>query len=128
MVTIEALIDTTVVVDLLRGYPIADNWLKPRYGKLGIAAITWLEVVRGAERKSEQRRCIDVMQRFPIIYPNQTDFEWSMRQFATYYPSHKSDINDCLIASIAYRLNVPLFTHNLKHIRPVLGDLAQSPY
>lgn len=36
--------------------------------------------------------------------------------------------NDCLIASVAYRLKVPLYTHNLKDMTPIIGNLAVKPY
>jgi predicted nucleic acid-binding protein len=42
--------------------------------------------------------------------------------------SHGVGIMDCLIASVSYRLQVPLYTRNLKHFTPLLGALAQTPY
>jgi predicted nucleic acid-binding protein len=35
---------------------------------------------------------------------------------------------DCLIASTAGRLGLPLFTRNLKHFVPLIDPLAQAPY
>ncbi len=37
-------------------------------------------------------------------------------------------MNDYQIASIAYRLQIPLDTHNLKDMKPMVGELAQKPY
>lgn len=37
-------------------------------------------------------------------------------------------MNDCLIAAPAQRLGVPLYTRNLKHFSPLLGDLAVMAY
>jgi hypothetical protein len=30
--------------------------------------------------------------------------------------------------SVAYRLRVPLYTHNLKDMTPMIGNLAVKPY
>jgi predicted nucleic acid-binding protein len=45
-----------------------------------------------------------------------------------YELSHGVGMMDCLIASVSYRLQLPLYTHNLKHFAPLLNDLAQKPY
>ncbi len=42
--------------------------------------------------------------------------------------SHGLDSMDCLIASANHRLGIPLYTCNLKHFTPLLGDLAHKPY
>jgi hypothetical protein len=39
-----------------------------------------------------------------------------------------SVVIDCLIAAPSHRLNVPLYTMNLKHFTPLLGALAVRPY
>ncbi len=43
--------------------------------------------------------------------------------------SHGAAMNDCLIASVCHRLQVPLYTHNLKDMRILIGaELAVKPY
>lgn len=39
--------DTSIVVDLLRGYPLAQTWLIGQQG-LGVCRAVWLEVFEGA--------------------------------------------------------------------------------
>lgn len=51
-----------------------------------------------------------------------------MEQIENYRLSHGVATNDCLIASVAYRLQVPLYTHNLKDMTSILGKLAVKPY
>jgi predicted nucleic acid-binding protein len=58
----------------------------------------------------------------------QADQDWAMEQMERYRLSHGVGVNDCLIASVAYRLQVPLYTHNLKDMTPMLGKLAVKPY
>jgi predicted nucleic acid-binding protein len=52
-----------------------------------------------------------------------------MQQLERYRLSHGVGINDCLIASVAHRLQLPLYTHNLKDMRVLLGEtLVIKPY
>jgi predicted nucleic acid-binding protein len=54
--------------------------------------------------------------------------DWAMDQQEKFALSHNVGMNDCLIASISYRLQLPLYTTNLKHFIPLLNNLAQKPY
>jgi predicted nucleic acid-binding protein len=51
-----------------------------------------------------------------------------MEQLERFQFSHRIGMEDCLIAAVAYRLQIPLYTHNLKHMTPLLGTLAVKPY
>lgn len=42
--------------------------------------------------------------------------------------SQNVDMMDCLIAASVHRLGLPLYTRNLKHFLPLIGDLACKPY
>lgn len=68
------------------------------------------------------------MKRFDMIDLTSGDQEWAMQQQMVYELSHGVGMMDCLIASVSYRLQIPLYTHNLKHFTPLIGDLAQKPY
>jgi predicted nucleic acid-binding protein len=123
-----AVIDTTVVVHLFRRYAPALAW----YGSLaqspGITPITWLEVIYGASSKAHQATSKALLSRFDLIYLTSVDQDWAMAQMQRFRLSHGITINDCLIASAAYRLGLPLFTHNLKDMTPLIGKLAVKPY
>ena len=44
---------------------------------------------------------------------------WAMRQTASFHLSHGIQLQDAMIASVAARLAVPLYTTNLKHFQPL---------
>ena len=121
------LLDTAVLVDLLRAYPPAPDWLS-RQAPLGVSPIVWLEVIEGAEDKRAQVRAIKLLQRFERVEVLTADFDWAIQQALRFKLSHNINMMDCLIASTAHRLNLPIYTSNLKHFQPLLGDLAQKPY
>jgi predicted nucleic acid-binding protein len=87
-----------------------------------------MEVVTGGENKAERLRAAHLMQRFTLLYLEQTDWDWAMQQQMAYELSHGVGMMDCLIASVSQRLQIPLYTHNLKHFAPLIGQLAQKPY
>ena len=124
---VNGLLDTAVLVDLLRAYPPAGDWLS-RQSPLGVSPVVWLEIIEGAEDKRAQVRAIKLLQRFERIEVVTEDFDWAIQQALRFRLSHNINMTDCLIASTAHRLNLPIFTTNLKHFHPLLGDLAQKPY
>lgn len=124
---IVAILDTTVIVHLYRKYSPAIAWLENQQ-LYGITAITWLEVMEGATNKTNQAYYKQLLSQFDIFYPTTTDQQWAMRQLEELQFSHHVGKEDCLIASVAHRLQIPLYTHNLKDMRPMLGQLAIKPY
>jgi predicted nucleic acid-binding protein len=124
---VAGLLDTTILVDLLRKYPPADSWINQQQN-LGITTIVWLEVLQGATNKTSQNISFQLLKRFTRIELEVSDVQWAIEAVLAYNLSHSLDGFDALIASVSYRLQVPLYTRNLKHFRHILGNLAQSPY
>lgn len=124
-----ALVDTVIRVDLLRGCQPAVDWRDVNKGLLlGITPFVWLEVVNGAPDKARQRIALRFLSYFSLVYLVADDQEWSMRQFQRFHLSHDIGVADCLIAVPSHRLQLPLYTRNLKHFAPLLGKLVQTPY
>jgi predicted nucleic acid-binding protein len=124
---VNGIVDTAVVVDLLRDYPPALAWLSSQ-DRLGITPIVWLEIIEGATDGRAQRRAVELLHTFDRVDPLQQDFNWAIEQALRFKLSHNADMMDCLIASAAHRLDLPLYTPNLKHFLPLLGARARKPY
>lgn len=121
------ILDSAVLVDILRSHPPAVTWLL-KQDHLGITPISWLEIVAGATDSTAQKRAVQLLRRFERIDLVSQDFDWAIDRALQFRLSHNVDIMDCLIASTASRLRMPLFTRNSKHFVPLLGPLAQVPY
>jgi predicted nucleic acid-binding protein len=124
---VNGFVDTAILVDILRGHPPAKPWLAAQT-QLGITPIVWLELIEGARTKITQRQAMELLSRFQMIYLVQADMDWAMQQLSTYKLSHNIGMLDSLIASVSHRLQMTLYTNNLKHFSPLLGNLAQKPY
>ena len=107
--------------------PPAVDWLAQQ-GSLGLSAIVWLEVLEGAADRQAEQAALRLLRRFERIEVVAQDSEWAIRQLLRLHLSHGPDSMDCLIASANHRLDIPLYTRNLKHFTPLLGDLARKPY
>jgi predicted nucleic acid-binding protein len=122
------IVDTTVIIHYFRKHPAARAWIDSQSSPLSVTPISWLEVMYGAPGKVGQARCKTILSQFDLVYLTQIDQNWAMQQMERYRLSHGIGINDCLIASVAYRLQVPLYTHNVKDMTPLIGKLAVKPY
>jgi predicted nucleic acid-binding protein len=124
-----AVIDSTVAIHILRGNPAARTWFAAQPVQLSTTPVTWLEVIYGAPSKREQRRTKALLDQFDIEYLSEADMDWAMQQLLAYRLSHGIAILDCLIASVCYRLQVPLYTHNVRDMTILLGSsLVVKPY
>lgn len=125
---INGLVDTTSIIHLYRRILPAYKWLATQSMPLGVVSTTWFEVLIGAKNKHQQTACIGILQQFTRCYLTEADQDWAITQFERFQFSHHIGYNDCLIAAVAYRLQIPLYTHNIKHMQPLLGVLAVQPY
>jgi predicted nucleic acid-binding protein len=126
---IDAILDTSVVIDLLRGREPAARW----FSTLGrqrpaITPVVWMEAVQGATDATKRAQAIRFLRQFFVEHPTADDNRWAMRQLGRYYLSHGAHLQDVMIASVAVRLSVPLYTLNLRHYLPLPGVQALRPY
>jgi len=122
------IVDTTVILHYFRNYANARVWADSQPIRLSVVSMTWMEVMEGASSKANQVQCKSVLAKFDLLYPTSADQQWAMQQLERFQFSHHIGKDDCLIASVAYRLQIPLYTHNIKDMAPMIGNLAVKPY
>ncbi len=126
---IDGVLDTSIVIDLLRQFQPAIQWsaLVSKQNMV-ITPIVWMETVEGARNGAERSRILRFLRQFPIEHSIYDDNNWSMLQFAQFNLSYNVDLTDVMIASVAVRLNVPLYTLNIKHYAPLPNLDERRPY
>lgn len=126
---IDAVLDTSILIDLLRGFPPATGWFRDLgRQRLAISPVTWMETIQGATDKVKRAHAVRFLRQFHIEHPTEDDNRWAMRQLARFYLSHGIRLEDAMIASVAARLSTPLYTINLKHFAPLPTVDAKRPY
>lgn len=124
---VAALLDTSILIDVLRLDPNANQWMAGQNVQFGISGIVQLEVLQGALNKQDQAKGLKLLRQFETVDLIPSDYNWAIEQLMRYKLSHNIGGIDCLIAASSHRLQLPLYTMNLKHFTPILGLLAQKP-
>ena len=58
MVAITGLLDTDILVDLLRHHQPAYAWIAQQ-SALGVATVVWIEILQGAQNRAAQQAALD---------------------------------------------------------------------
>jgi predicted nucleic acid-binding protein len=123
------LLDTDVMIDLLRQYPPALIWL----GSLGeeeiiLPGFVVMELIQGARNKVEQERIEKELRSYGIGWPSSEMCDEALSVFARYYLSHGLGILDALIGQMAVALDLPLYTFNRGHYEAIPNLRTMQPY
>lgn len=124
---VDALLDTSILIDLLRNHPKAIAWFSVA-GNYGVTYPVWVEILEGARDHKAMESGIGLLQRFLLIPLTKEDHERSLLYLRKYWLSHRVDGNDCVIAAATERLDIPLYTRNLRYSRLLIPELAENPY
>lgn len=125
----DALLDTSILVDLWRKQPQALSWASSqREIVIGIHVLVGMELIEGARDKSELEHLNRLLASYEVAYLTPSDCAWASEQHRRFWLSHNVGLLDALIASSTARLNIPLYTLNLKHFQPLPDVKAIRPY
>ncbi len=124
------LLDTDVVVDILRGYPPALAWLDALAEDelILLPGFAVMEVIHGCQNKQEQRRVENFLDSFDVVWPRRTTCAQALDTFASNHLRHSVGILDALIGHTAIDLGLPLASFNQKHYTPIAGLRLEQPY
>ncbi|RLC78819.1 MAG: VapC toxin family PIN domain ribonuclease [Chloroflexi bacterium] len=118
----DILLDSDVMIEILRNNPKAIQWLLTQRGKaIGLPVIVRMELVRGARNRQEQRTIVRELDKYETVHLETGDTIKALKWFEDFYLSHGLGIMDCLIAAPAVRLRRPLYTFNVRHYRVIPG-------
>jgi predicted nucleic acid-binding protein len=122
------LLDTDVMVDLLRGHAPAVAWLEALDDDILLPGFVVMELLDGCEVKAEQQRIQRALAEYEIIWPSPDICDEALKVFALYHLSHYLGVIDALIGQLAVALNTPLHTFNQKHYAVIPGLQLTQPY
>ena len=121
-------LDTNVLIDLLRGDSSALAWLTSLDDQSLIPGYAVFELLAGCDNALAVRRLERWLRPFQIYWPTATDRDRALTTFARARLSHNLGILDALIGECAVGLDVPLCTFNVRHFRAVAGLTIEQPY
>jgi len=123
------IIDTTVLVDLLRGSHQARSFLSrvPLKDRL-ISAVTIAELVEGCRNRRELAVLERELRLYEVIWIDEAQSQLADRWHRRLRLSKGIGYLDCLIGAAAFCSSLPLMTLNEKHFRVLPGVIVSRPY
>ena len=113
------LIDTAILVDLLRGNTFTQSWLDEQpQGAVVISVVTVAELLAGCRNQNEQKAVENELVLYPVLWLTESISQLAIRWYSQYHLSHGVGFFDCLIGATASQNNLELCTFNEKHFRP----------
>ncbi|MFB6097959.1 MAG: PIN domain-containing protein [Salinibacter sp.] len=123
------LLDTDVMVDIMRGYDPALDWLETvPEDTIALPGFVIMELVQGCDNKEEQKLLLRETDQYRTIWPVPETCHRALKVFADVHLGHGTGLLDALIGQIAIDLNVPLHSFNEKHYAPIPDLEVNPPY
>jgi predicted nucleic acid-binding protein len=123
------LLDTDIMVDVLRGHPPAQEWLKNAAGQeLGLPGLVLMELLQGCQNTRQQKALQKRIKDFPLFWASSQDCTRALADFSAFHLSHQLGIFDALIGETAIGLGAELATFNTKHYSVLSGLKLVQPY
>jgi tRNA(fMet)-specific endonuclease VapC len=105
------LVDTDVMIDILRQYKPALDWLKKLDNEeIGIPGLVAMELIQGCRNSIELQKVEKRLRSYRLYWSEKTDCERALNDYATYHLSNNLGMIDALIAELAVGLNVKKFS------------------
>ncbi len=123
------LLDTDVVIDLLRQYPPALDWLDTLGDQeVALPGYVAMELLQGCRDLTEQRRLQKALEPFAVLWPPPDICDAALAVFAQNHLSLNLGLLDALIGQLAVSMNSPLHTFNQKHYAAFSELETVQPY
>lgn len=122
------LVDTDVLVDVLRGHGPAVEWFDGLDELPAVPGLVVMELVQDADSKERMDRALKLVAPLPVVWPSEPDCEKALSDFREYHLSHGLGLLDSLIAACAVGSSASLCTFNVKHYRMVPDLQVMQPY
>lgn len=112
------LLDTDVMVDVMRRFVPAIHWLESLGSEtIGIPGLVAMELIQGCRDRTEQRQTEQLLRPYARYWPTQADCARAFDDFVAHHLTDGIGILDALVAETAVGLGLGLATFNERHYR-----------
>ena len=124
------LLDSDVMIDLLRQYPPATKWFDAldEDEEILLSGYVVMELIQGCRNRAEQERLQRALAPYGVVWLSSTDCDTALGVFTRYHLSHNAGLLDVLIGQTAVVLKVPLCTFNQRHYQFIPELQTTQPY
>lgn len=121
------IIDTSILVDYLRGVPLAVDFLDSIELPC-ISVITGMEIIQRSRNKKELEINFSFLNNFRIIEINREISKITMNLIKKYRLKYNAKILDTFIAATAINQNKKIITKNIKDFQFIKEIKIKNPY
>jgi tRNA(fMet)-specific endonuclease VapC len=121
------LVDTTILIDHLRGDKGATKYLLEISGKMVVAGSSVGELLQGVKSKQELSIVNRVIKDLEIEWCTPQVEKWAHGILEKYHLKTGVGFLDCIIAAHALKNNWQLVTRNTKHFRQIDNLMVTDP-
>lgn len=123
------LLDTDVMVDVLRGFPPALAWLASLVDEpIVLPGFVVMELIQGCRNRREQRKLERVLVPYTVVWPARETCDTALHVFGRFHLSHNIGVIDALIGQLAVDLDTPLWTFNQRYYVAIPNLRTMQPY
>src|SRR5687767_4368622 len=100
-----ALVDTDILIDVLRQFPAALAWLASLGAEtIVVPGFVAMELLQGCRNRAEQEKVERTLVRCHIVWPAAASCDAALAAFAQFHLSHNLGVIDALIGQTAIEL------------------------
>lgn len=123
------LIDTAIIIDLLRGHRPALDWIESlRAEDRFISIVTVFELLEGCDNLRDQRRLERELESYISLPVTDAVSLQALALLREHRLRAGIGYPDCLIGATASVFDMPLYTLNVRHFRALKGLRIERPY
>lgn len=122
------LVDSDVLIDILRGHAPAVEWFSGLRELPSIPGLVVMELIQDADTNERIRKAMKLVAPLPIVWPSPAHCQRALDDFRNLHLSHRVGLLDSLIAACAVGHSATLLTFNTKHFRTFSDLSVEQPY
>jgi predicted nucleic acid-binding protein len=117
------LLDSDIIIDLLREYVPAQTWFDTIDDNeiIALPGFVVMELIQGCRNKIQLQKLKRDLAYYETVWLKPDDCTQALDIFSQYYLSHNAGLIDVMVGMTAVSLNIPLYTFNEKHYNFIPG-------
>lgn len=115
------LLDTDVLIDVLRGYVPALEWFSMLTEPPAVVSLCVMELIQGCRNRNELSAVQQLVAPLEIWYPTETEMQLALDMFTQHYLQSRLGIIDAVVGAVAISRSALLCTFNTRHYQPIIG-------
>ena len=124
------LLDSDVMIDILRKYPPAMEWFGAldEDEEITLPGYVMMELIQGCRNKTEQESLQRIVGPYGVAWLSSEHCNRALDVFTEYHLSHNAGMLDVLVGQTALAMGMPLHTFNQRHYHFMVGLKTIQPY